>query len=94
MGTSGKRNCHRASSRNLNVSTDEAFTFFSGSWCQYKTNRPLNATGLTPLLVNLESMTPKTSAGGGSKDCVAWKFEKAMHDFVHADNVIKDFSTN
>ncbi len=25
-GTSGKRDCHRASSHNLNVSTDEAFT--------------------------------------------------------------------
>ncbi len=54
----------------------------------------LTATGLTPLLVNLESMTSKPNAGGGSKDCVAWKFEKAVHDFVLADKVIKESSTN
>ncbi len=33
--------------------------------------RMLTATGFTPLLVNLESMTLKPNAGGGSKDCVA-----------------------
>ncbi len=53
--------------------------------------RMLVATGFTPLLVNLESMTSKASAGGGSKDCVAWKVKKAMHYFVHAD---KDSSTD
>ncbi len=30
--------------------------------------RMLTATGFTPLLVNLESMTSKPSASGGSKD--------------------------
>ncbi len=30
--------------------------------------RMLTATGFTPLLVNLESMTAKLNAGGGSKD--------------------------
>ncbi len=46
------------------------------------------ATGFTPLLVNLESMTTKPNAGGGSKNCVGWKDEKA----VHADKVTTDFS--
>ncbi len=36
-------------------------------------------------------MTSKPNAGGGSKNCVSWKFEKAVHDFVHAD---KESSTN
>ncbi len=54
----------------------------------------LTATGSTPLLVNFESITSKPNVGGGSKDSVAWKFEKAVHDFVHADKVIKESSTN
>ncbi len=54
----------------------------------------LAVTGFTPLLVNLESMTSKPNVGGGSKDCVAWKVEKAVHYFVHADKVIKESSTN
>ncbi len=29
-------------------------------------------------------MTSKTNAGGGSKDRVTWKIEKAVHNFVHA----------
>ncbi len=33
----------------------------------------LMATGFTPLLVNLEGMISKPNAGGGSKNCVAWK---------------------
>ncbi len=33
----------------------------------------LATTGFTPLLVNLESMTLKPNADGGSKNCVAWK---------------------
>ncbi len=49
--------------------------------------RILTATGFTPLLVNIESMASKPNAGGGSKDCVAWKVEKAVHFFVHADKV-------
>ncbi len=32
----------------------------------------MTATGFTPLLMNLESMTSKHNAGEGSKDCVAW----------------------
>ncbi len=39
--------------------------------------RMLMATGFTPLLVNLESMTSKPNAGGGRKGCVTWKVEKA-----------------
>ncbi len=54
----------------------------------------LAATGFKPLLVNLESMTSKLHVGGDSKDYVAWKVEKAVHDFVHADKVIKESSTN
>ncbi len=77
------RDCHRASSRNLYVSTDEAFTI----WLNSKAERMLAATDLTPRLVNRESMTSKLNAGGGSKDPVAWKIEKAVHYFVHADKV-------
>ncbi len=54
----------------------------------------LVATGFTPLLVNLESMTSQPIGGGGSKDCIAWKVEKAVHYFVHADKVTTDFSTD
>ncbi len=50
------------------------------------------ATGFTPLLVNLESMTTKPNAGGGSKNCVGWKDEKAVHYSVHADKVTTDSS--
>ncbi len=56
--------------------------------------RMLTATGFTLLLVNLGSMTSKPNAGGGSKDCVAWKVEKAAHYFVHADKVTTDCSTD
>ncbi len=54
----------------------------------------LAAMGFTPLLVNLESMTSKPNAGGGSKDCVAWKVEKALHYFVHVDKVATDYSND
>ncbi len=54
----------------------------------------LAAMGFTPLLVNLESLTSKPNAGGGSKNRVAWKVEKAVHYFVHADEVTKDSSTD
>ncbi len=47
--------------------------------------RMITATGFTPILMNLESMTSKPNAGGGSKDCAAWKVEKAVHYFVHSD---------
>ncbi len=56
--------------------------------------RRLAATGLTPLLVNLKSMTSKPNAGGGSKDCVTWKVEEALLNFVHADKVKTDSSTD
>ncbi len=43
MGTSGKMGCHRASSRNLNASTDVTVTISSGSLLQCGTTRTLNA---------------------------------------------------
>ncbi len=49
--------------------------------------RMLTAMGFTPLLVNLESVTSKPKTGGSSEDCIAWKVEKAVHYFVHADKV-------
>ncbi len=45
------------------------------------------ATGSSPLLVNLGSTTSKSNVDGGSKDCMAWKAEKAVHYFVHAVKV-------
>ncbi len=54
----------------------------------------LATTSLTPLLVNLQSMKPKPNADGGSKDCVTWKVEEAMHNFVHADKVTTDSSAD
>ncbi len=58
------------------------------------TERMLATTGFIPLLANLESMTAKPNADGGSKDCVTWKVEEAMHNFVHANKVTTDSSTN
>ncbi len=54
-------------------------------WDYSDAERMLATTSLTPLLVNLQSMTSKPNAGGGSKDCVTWKVEKAVHNVVHAD---------
>ncbi len=54
----------------------------------------LAATDPTPLLVNLQSMTSKPTAGGGSKNCVTWKVEEAVHYFVHAYKVARDSSTD
>ncbi len=56
--------------------------------------RMLAVMGPTPLLVNLESMTSKPNAGGGSKNCVTWKVEEAVHNFVHADKVTMESSTD
>ncbi len=56
--------------------------------------RMFATTSPTPLLVNLQSMTSKPNAGGDSKDCVTWKVEEAMHNFVHADKVTTDSSTD
>ncbi len=36
------------------------------------------ATGFTPLLVNLESMSVTFKASGGSKTCATWNVEKAV----------------
>ncbi len=48
----------------------------------------------TTLLVNLQSMTSKPNAGGGSKYRVTWKVEEAVHNFVHADKVTTNSSTD
>ncbi len=48
-------------------------------WDYLDAERMLAATSLTPLLVNLQSMTSKPNGGGGSKDCVTWKVEEAVH---------------
>ncbi len=71
----------RSSLKPLNVSTDVSVTISS-------------ATSLTPPLVNLESMTSKSNAGGGNKDCASWKIEEAVHYVVHADKVTTDSSTD
>ncbi len=52
------------------------------------------AMGFTSLLVNIESMTLKSKAGGGTKNCIAWKVEKAVHYFVHSGEVTTDSSAN
>ncbi len=54
----------------------------------------LATASLTPLLVNLQSMTSKPNAGGGGKDCVKWKVEEAVHNFAHADKVTTGSSTD
>ncbi len=65
--TFGKRDCHRASSRNLAVSLEAAFTISSVCFfpVQHYSNevRILVATGFTTLLVNFESMTSKQNVG-------------------------------
>ncbi len=52
---------------------------------EYSNAERMLATSLTPLLVNLQSMTSKPNAGGGGKGCVKGKVEKAGHHFGHAD---------
>ncbi len=73
-GTSANRDCHRVSSRILKISTDEAFTTSSGKLTPlrgYSNAEGMLATSsITPLLVNIGSMTAKPIAGGGRKDCV------------------------
>ncbi len=61
-------------------------------WDDSNAERMLTTTGLIPLLVNLESMTPKPNAGGGSKDCVTSKVEAILHYFLHVDNAPTDSS--
>ncbi len=58
------------------------------------TTQTLKATGFTPLSVNLEIMSSKPNAGWDSKDCVAWKLEKAVLSSVHADKVTTDSPTD
>ncbi len=51
----------------------------------------LATTSLTPLLVNLQRMTSKPNAGGGSKDRVTWKVEEAVHkkgDLLHHQQLL------
>ncbi len=52
--------------------------------------RMLAATGFAPLMVNLKSMTTKPNVGGDSKNCVAWKVQKAVHYVVHTGKVSKE----
>ncbi len=63
-------------------------------WDYSVAERRLATTSLTPLLVNLQSKTSKPNAGGGSKYRVTWKVEEAVHNFVHADKVTTNSSTD
>ncbi len=63
-------------------------------WDYSDAERMLATTSLTPLLVNLQSMTSKPNAGGGSEYRVTWKVEEAVHNFVHADKVTTNSSTD
>ncbi len=44
-------------------------------------------SGVTPLLVNLESMTAEPRADEGSKKRVPWEVEKAVCYFLHTDKI-------
>ncbi len=63
-------------------------------WGYSDAERMLATTSLTPLLVNLQSMTSKPNAGGGSVYGVTWKVEEAVHNFVHEDKVTTNSSTD
>ncbi len=63
-------------------------------WDYSDAERMLATTSLTPLLVNLQSMTSKPNAGGGSEYRVTWKVEEAVHNFLHADKVTTNSSTD
>ncbi len=63
-------------------------------WDYSDAERMLATTSLTPLLVNLQSMTSKLNAGGGSKDRITWKVEEAVHNFVHPDKVTTNSSSD
>ncbi len=54
----------------------------------------LATTSLTQLLVNLQCVTSKPNAGGGSEYRVTWKVVEAVHNFVHADKVTTNSSTD
>ncbi len=61
---------------------------YSGAECMLATK------SLKPLLVNVQSMTSKPNAGGGNEYRVTWKVEEAVHNFVHADKVTTNSSTD
>ncbi len=63
-------------------------------WDHSDAERILATTSPTPLLVNLQSMTSNPNPGGGSRYRVTWKVEEAVHNFVHADKVTTNSSTN
>ncbi len=63
-------------------------------WDYSDAERMLATTSLTTLLANLQSMTSKPNAGGDNKDRVTWKVEEAVHNFVHADKVTTNSSTD
>ncbi len=46
----------------------------------------LATSGVTPLLVNLESRITKSRAVDGSNDSTIWKIGMAMCKFVHTDH--------
>ncbi len=54
----------------------------------------LAATGFTPLLVNLESMTLKLNAGGGTKAVSHGKSRRPCIIFLHADKVTMESSSD
>ncbi len=62
-------------------------------WNYLDAERIVATTILTPLSVNLQSMTSKPNEGGGSEYRVTWKVEEAVHNFVHADKVTTISST-
>ncbi len=61
------------------------FWYLVPVWDYSDAERMLATMSLTQLLVNLQSMTSKLNADGGSKDRVTWKAEGAVQNFVHAD---------
>ncbi len=63
-------------------------------WDFSDAERMLATTSLTPLLVDLQSVTSKPNAGGGSKDRVTWKVEETVHNFLHADKVTTNSCTD
>ncbi len=63
-------------------------------WDYSDVERMLATTSLTSLLVNLQSTTSKPNAGGGSKDRVTWNVEEAVHNFVNANKVTTNSSTD
>ncbi len=63
-------------------------------WDNSDAERMLATTSLTLLLVNIQSMTSKPNAGGGSEYRVTWKVEEAVHNLVHADEVTTNSSTD